>query len=222
VPAIALLVVHAISDTKWFSRRLAAWSLVGGGCVYLGAAIFSRFGNHWIHSSHSFSWEMTVLLFATCGAFSWATLFAGFSFFFPFYSVKHFSLGAASVLAIALLMEMVPSVIKRTNLDLLSGKALALAFHADARASLPLRLFGFRRDYHYALNFYLHEEVPDWVDDPIRNGYVLSKDSNCAQLKTADQCTDLWAIYDRNVNWGLLKITPNDSPAGLGGRREPK
>ena len=222
VPAIALLVVHAISDTKWLSRRLAAWSLVGGGCVYLGAAIFSRFGNHWIHSSHNFSWEMTVILSVTCGAFSLATIFAAFSFFFPFYSVKHFSLGAASVLAIALLMEMVPSVIKRTNLDLLSGKALALAFRADARASEPLRLFGLRRDYHYALNFYLHEEVPDWVDDPIRNGYVLSKDSNCAQLKTADQCTDLWAIYDRNVNWGLLKITPNDSPAGLGGRREPK
>jgi len=222
VPAIALLVVHAISDTKWFSRRLAAWSLVGGGCVYLGAMIFSRFGNHWIHSSHRFSWEMTVILFVTCGAFSLATIFAGFSFFFPFYSVKHFSLAAASVLAIALLMEMVPSVIKRTNLDLLSGKALALAFRADARASEPLRLFGFRRDHHYALNFYLHEEVPDWVDDPIRNGYVLSKDANCAQLKTADQCTDLWAIYDRNVNWQLLKIAPNDSPAGLGGRREPK
>ncbi len=222
VPAIALLVAHTISDTKWFSRRLAAWSLVGGGCVYLGATIFSRFGNHWIHCSHNFSWEMTVILSVTCGAFSLATIFAAFSFFFPFYSVKHFSLGAASVLAIALLMEMVPSVIKRTNLDLLSGKALALAFRADARASEPLRLFGLRRDYHYALNFYLHEEVPDWVDDPIRNGYVLSKDSNCAQLKTADQCTDLWAIYDRNVNWGLLKITPNDSPAGLGGRREPK
>jgi 4-amino-4-deoxy-L-arabinose transferase-like glycosyltransferase len=222
VPAIALLVVHAISDAKWFSRRFAAWSLIGGGCVYLGATIFSRFGNPWIHSPHSFSWEMTVIAFVTCGAFSLAMIFAGFSFFFPFYSVKHFSLGAASVLAIALLIEMVPSVIKRTNLDLLSGKALALAFRADARASEPLRLFGFRRDYHYALNFYLHEEVPDWVDNPIRNGYVLSRDANCAQLKTADQCTDLWAIYDRNVNWALLRITPNDSPARLGGRREPK
>ncbi len=223
VPAIALLLVHGALESKSLSRRVAAWSLITSGFLCFCATIFFRFEDHWVQS-RGFLWGTTALLFVTCGAFTLATLFAGLSIFFPSNSFKRFCLTAASVLAIATLLQMVmvPSVIDQANLNRLSGKALALAFQADTRASGPLRSFGFRRDYHYALNFYLHEEVADWNDDPIRNGFVLSESSDCPRLKTADQCIDLWSIYDRNVSWGLLKITPNDSLGDPGAGRQPR
>src|SRR5882724_12385639 len=120
---------------------------------YLGATIFSRFGNQWIRS-----WEMAVISFVTCGAFSLATIFVGFSFFFPPNSTRDFSLRAASVLAIALLMEMAPDLIERTNLEVLSGKWIARRARSEVPDLEKLRTFGYRRDYRYALNFYLHRE----------------------------------------------------------------
>jgi 4-amino-4-deoxy-L-arabinose transferase-like glycosyltransferase len=217
VPAIALLVVHAISGSRWFSRRLAAWSLVGGGCVYLGATIFSRFGNQWIRS-----WEMAVISFVTCGAFSLATIFVGFSFFFPPNSTRDFSLRAASVLAIALLMEMAPYLIERTNLEVLSGKWIARRARSEVPDLEKLRTFGYRRDYRYALNFYLHREVPDWTEAPITDGYVLSKFASCDKLKTLDHCEDLGGTRDFVPSGALLRITPNPSLDRPGGGRQPK
>ncbi len=217
VPAIALLVVHAISGSRWFLRRLAAWSLVGGGCVYLGATIFSRFGNQWIRS-----WEMAVISFVTCGAFSLATIFVGFSFFFPPNSTRDFSLRAASVLAIALLMEMAPYLIERTNLEVLSGKWIARRARSEVPDLEKLRTFGYRRDYRYALNFYLHREVPDWTEAPISDGYVLSKFASCDKLKTLDHCEDLGGTRDFVPSGALLRITPNASLDRPGGGRQPK
>jgi 4-amino-4-deoxy-L-arabinose transferase-like glycosyltransferase len=222
VPAIALLITHAISGTKWFSHKLAVWSLVGGGCVYLGATIFLRFGNHWVHLSDSFSWGMVVISFLTCGAFSLATIFAGFSFCFRPNSTRDFSLRAASMLAIALLVEMMPSLIERTNLDVLSGKWMARAATSEVPDLEKLRTFGYRRDYRYALNFYLHREVPDWTEAPISDGYVLSNFAHCDKLKTLDHCEDLWGMRDFVPGGALLRITPKNSLDRLGSGREPK
>src|SRR5882724_5932731 len=112
-------------------------------------------------------------------------------FFFPPNSTRDFSLRAASVLAIALLMEMAPDLIERTNLEVLSGKWIARRARSEVPDLEKLRTFGYRRDYRYALNFYLHREVPDWTEAPISDGYVLSKFASCDKLKTLDHCEDL-------------------------------
>jgi hypothetical protein len=113
-------------------------------------------------------------------------------------------------------------IVDRARLDLLSGKVLAVATQQSVPPSEQLRVLGFRRDYRYALSFYRHEEAPDWTDNPMRNGFILANGVSCEALKTKDLCRNLWENLDLNLNWSLLRITPNDSLDRPGSGRQPR
>jgi 4-amino-4-deoxy-L-arabinose transferase-like glycosyltransferase len=225
VPAIGFLLALGISEEKLIRRRMTGIMLLCSGGCYLAAAICFRVKAARELSgayTHKLSFEQLVLAFFIALLFFAIAGCFGASFLTRSKSTGEILFVAAGVLLLATSFTLASRMIDRANLHLLSGKALALSFRADPRATEPLRLFGFKRDYRYALNFYLHEEVLDWKDDPIRKGFVLSKGSDCAKLGTADQCADLWDVYDRNVSWGLLKITPADSLSRNGGGGQPK
>jgi 4-amino-4-deoxy-L-arabinose transferase-like glycosyltransferase len=227
IPAVAFLLAKMLSDRTLVTRRTAGTAILISGFFYLAATIYYFHLQALAKLSglpeHRLSYQQLTIAFLVSLLFLTISIWVGASFWARSNSAIEFSLIAAGmVLALGSFLRATPAVVELTHLDLLSGKALALAYRAHHRVSEPLRLFGFRRDYRYALNFYLHEEVPDWTNEPVRNGYVLSEGSNCAQLKTPDQCVDLWDGYDRNVSWGLLKITTANSLDGLGSGRKPQ
>jgi hypothetical protein len=129
---------------------------------------------------------------------------------------------AASILAIALIIGFVPRAISETHYDLLSGKEVWRALPSEARLSPRLRAFGFRRDYRYALNFYMHREVLDWSEDEIQDGFVVTDARHCKDLNTQSNCRDLWENLETVSSWSLLKLSRPDSLGGLGSGREPK
>ncbi len=221
VPVIAFLVARSSTGQSWLSRRLSGYSLAGSGCMYLAAALFFWLAARSGRSFHNFSWEMELIAIEILGLFSLAALASGFSFLRGSGSVSSAYLRATSALSIVLLIGLAPSIINTAYLDTMSGKWMAKAARTEVSDLETLRTFGYRRDYRYALNFYLHREVPDWSEAPLSDGYVLSKSPSCAKLKTAENCVDLWGMRDFVPGGALLRITPKASLPRLGSGRKP-
>jgi 4-amino-4-deoxy-L-arabinose transferase-like glycosyltransferase len=222
LPAVSLLVAHATSGQSRFSRRLAGYSLVGTGGIYFAATLFSRFGNGLPEPSHIFSWEIALIAFVAFGLFCLATFFAGISFFLRHDSLASASFHAASMLPIILLLGLTQFLIEKTYLDTISGKWMSRMARSEVPDLDNLRTIGYRRDHRYALNFYLHREVPEWTDAPVTDGYVLSNFVYCDKLKTTDNCVDLWGMRDFVPGGALLRITPKPSLDRPGGGRQPQ
>ena len=133
-------------------------------------------------------------------------------------SAAEFSFLALGLLAFLFLIASAKSLAEYDRLDIASGKALVGA--AAELGHAQFRLAGFRRDYRYSLSFYLHREVIDWSDDPIRKGFVLTKGVSCQQLHTQDGCSNRSASSLPEGHWALLEINPADSLGGTGSRRQ--
>jgi 4-amino-4-deoxy-L-arabinose transferase-like glycosyltransferase len=222
VPAIALLVAYSVTGREWFSRRFAGFLLAASGGLGLGGAITLRLSDPLTPSYIKLPSSLTQTAIGVLIFFSLATIFAAWSFFAQPNSNVSFWLGAACSLFIILLLQLTPEFMERTNLDVLSGKWMARAASSEVPDLEKLRTFGYRRDYRYALNFYLHREVPDWTEAPIRDGYVLSNLPYCDKLKTLDHCEDLWGMRDFVPRGALLRITPKNSLDRPGAGRQPR
>jgi hypothetical protein len=222
VPAITLLIAHAVSASERFSRKLAGYSLVGSAVIYFVTTMFFRFGSHLVGPRLHFSWELVLISFVIFGLYSLATFLGGFSFSFGPDSRANFSFRIASALAMVLLMQLGPFAFRHTQMDVLSGKWLSNAVKSRVLNVGQLRAFRLRRDYYYALNFYLRREIPDWRSDPIRDGYVVAYSASCSNLKSYDDCTNLWDRTDTPSGLTLLRITPKDSLERPGGGRQPR
>ncbi len=222
VPAASLLVAHAISDTKWLSRKLAGYSLIASAVTYFAATMFFRFGSHLVGPRLYFSWELVLMSFVILGLYSLATFLAGFSFSFDQDSRTSIWFRVASALVMILLMQLGPFAFRRTQLDVVSSKWIANAVKRRVPEFWKLRTFRLRRGNYYTLNFYLNGEIPDWQSDPIRDGYVLTDSANCKSLKSYDSCTNLWNLSDTSGHLTLLRIEPNDSLDRPGGGRQPQ
>ena len=222
VPAISFLAARASSSQAWLSKRVAGYSLLVSGCVYLAAALFFRFGNGLIEPFRIFAWGIAVIAFVVLGFFCLATFSAGFSFFLRADSGFNSFLRAASMLLMVLLMGLAPRVVERTHMDSISGKWTAQAARTEVPDLEKLRTYGYGRTYRHALNFYLHREVPEWAEAPLSDGYVLSTSPSCGKLKTTDNCVDLWGRMDLVPGGALLRITPKPSLNRSSGGRQPQ
>jgi 4-amino-4-deoxy-L-arabinose transferase-like glycosyltransferase len=219
-PAIALLSAHAISHASWFSRRMARSALLVGTICYFAIMMFFRFGVQFLVQHRNFSEGLTLTLFAIFLLYFLGTLLAGFSFSFDSNSRANSSLRAASAVVMLLLIAVIPSGLESAELDALSSKWLAqVVKNVNAET---LRTVGVHRTDQYALNFYLHREIPTWAAEPVRDGFVLTDSRSCQDLKTNENCENLLAWTDVPGGWGLLKITPKDSLDRPGGGRQPR
>jgi hypothetical protein len=157
------------------------------------------------------------------GLFSATTFLLGVSFLSQSGSNRSFLLCAFGILVLMFIIGLVSPIVESKNLgSVVSGKWLAASVKSDVADIEKLRIVGYRRDIQYALNFYLHKEIPEWKDSPVHDGYVLAKSADCFTL-TTDDCKDLWETRDWAPGGGLLRITPKNSPDGLGGSgRQPQ
>ena len=223
VPAIGFLFSRILSASALLKRRTAGFTLALSGVFFLCASVYLQLQLRRlipIHP-HPIRFDQTVTAFVLAFMFSLITLCAGASFWPRANSVTDFLLRAASVLALAFLIESSPVIVLRTQKILLSGKALAIAA-SHLPPAAQLRVIGFRRDYRYALSFYLHREIPDWRESPIRDGFVFGNGLSCKDIYTVDSCANLWANTDLEVDWSLLKITPAPSLDRPSGGRQPQ
>jgi hypothetical protein len=116
-----------------------------------------------------------------------------------------------------------PSGLEERDLaGLSSNRWLAEALRWRGADTGTLRTLGLRRNDSYALNFYLHREIPSWTEKPVRDGFVLTNSRACADLRTKELCEDLFAWNDFPGSWQLFRITPNDSLDRPGSGREPR
>jgi 4-amino-4-deoxy-L-arabinose transferase-like glycosyltransferase len=223
VPAIALLSARAISDASWFSRRTARSALVSGATFYLAATVLFRFRIQFLIQHRNLSERIILTLFVIFLVYSLATFFAGFSFSFNSNTRASFLLSAVSAILLLLLVAVMPAGLEEGDLAALSSnKWLMEALRRRAADTGTLRTLGLRRNDSYALNFYLHREVPSWTEKPVRDGFVLSDSKACADLRTKENCEDLFAWTDFSGSWQLFRITPNDSLDRPGSGREPR
>jgi 4-amino-4-deoxy-L-arabinose transferase-like glycosyltransferase len=222
IPAVTLLLAHITTGTLWFSRKVAAGVLFLQGFVYLLATLWARFSESEANFRGHPLWAIKLFVFLTFGLLAFSSLFAGVSLWTRTRSLLQIFFMAASMLAIALIIGLVPRAISKTHYDLLSGKEVWRALPSEARLSPGLRAFGFRRDYRYALSFYMRREVLDWSEDEIQDGFVVTDARNCKDLNTQSSCRDLWENSEKVTSWSLLKLSRSDSPGGIGSGREPK
>jgi 4-amino-4-deoxy-L-arabinose transferase-like glycosyltransferase len=214
IPAIGILLAKIISSRDWFPRKLAAYSLLASGLLFLVPVVVLRISPNLaktrLHLPAAIPYLFfTVLALATCSL--------GISFLAKLHSKASFGSCTLGILAVVFLVVDTGAIVKSNNLGVMSGKWLA----EDVKHYVPsvenLRTIGYRRDYRYALNFYLRREIPEWSEAPIHDGYVLSNHLGCDQLKTTDNCLDLWGYMDFVPGGALLKVTPRDLLPGPGG-----
>ena len=222
IPAVTLLLAHITTGTLWFSRKVAAGVLFLQGFVYLSATLWARFSESEADFRGHSPWAIKLFVFLTFGLLAFSSLFAGVSLWTRTRSLLQISFMAASILAIALIIGFLPRAISETHYDLLSGKEVWRALPSEARLSPRLRAFGFRRDYRYALNFYMRREVLDWSEDEIQDGFIVTDARHCKDLNTQSNCRDLWENLDTVTGWSLLELSRPDSLGGPGSGREPK
>jgi 4-amino-4-deoxy-L-arabinose transferase-like glycosyltransferase len=223
IPPIALLLAYTTTGVAWFSRKATACILFLQGFAYLTATLWARFSESAANPFHGHSlWAIQLFVFLICGAFALSSLFAGVGLWTRARSWPQIFFMAASILAFVALNLLVPRALERTNYVLLSGKELWRALPSEVRLATGLRVFGFRRDYRYALNFYMRREIPDWSEDEIQEGFVVTDGRHCTDLKTDNSCRDLRENFDAGTNWSLLRISPPGSLGGLGSGGQPK
>ena len=106
----------------------------------------------------------------------------------------------------------------------ISVKPVAFMLKREVPEMNRLRVFEVTRSEQYGLNFYLHQEIPDWLGHEVRDGYVVSGRKYCDSLQTEDSCEDLWGLTDFATSGAsaLLRITPRKSPSSPGAGRQPQ
>ena len=80
---------------------------------------------------------------------------------------------------------------------------------------------GMKRSDRYALNFYLHRELPDWDQSSRVEAYVVSGTNRCEQLKRQGMdCEELWLRYTPESLVTHLKLSNLvDGPGDRDGRQ---
>ncbi len=218
IPWIAFLLAHIIPGRAWFSRGRTGLSLIMSGIFFL-VPFFVLLAVPNLARNNNVPITIPLLVL---GLFSATTFLLGVSFLSQSGSNRSLLLCAFSILVLMFSIGLVSPIVKSKNLGSVSGKWLAASVKSDVADIEKLRTVGYRRDIQYALNFYLHKEIPEWKDSPVHDGYVLSKSADCFTL-TTDDCKDLWETRDLAPGGALLRITPKNSLDGLGGSgRQPQ
>ena len=220
VPAAVLAMSGPYSAETLLSRRAKAFLLALTSILSFVAYAFFRYRpeNPAAVGAHPLAHGQIRAMLVVAWSLGLVTFLCAVAFTAGRNSSAEFSFLALGILAFLFLIASAKSLAEYERLDSASGKALVGA--AAELGHAQFRLAGFRRDYRYGLSFYLHREVLDWSDDPIRNGFVLTKGVSCQQLHTQDGCSNRSANSLPEGNWALLEITRADSPGGTGSGRQ--
>jgi 4-amino-4-deoxy-L-arabinose transferase-like glycosyltransferase len=103
-----------------------------------------------------------------------------------------------------------------------SGKSVASELQGLRIPSEQLSVSGLNRGEHYSLNFYLHQEVPDWDRINPSTGYVVAKSKSCAALVPAGwECEEI-RFGTQTRNRSIYRIDTSGLLAGSSGGGKPK
>jgi 4-amino-4-deoxy-L-arabinose transferase-like glycosyltransferase len=103
-----------------------------------------------------------------------------------------------------------------------SGKSIAIELQALKIPSQQLYVAGLKRGEHYCLNFYLHQEVPDWDRLNPSAGYVVARSKSCAALAPAGwECEEI-PFETQARNRSIYRIGTAGLLAGSSGGGKPK
>lgn len=221
IPAFALSAARAVTRPKLVPRQLTAVALLASGLAIVAGSLLLGTHPDTLFRRLAVEPRALAILLLPLGI---AALLAGGVPLVPASSWRANTLMALSSSTTALLIAFSASIVRHYDLDAFSTRGLAAALKAEIPSADQLRVFGIRRGEHYALNFYLHREIPRWEDQPVREGYVLTEHKYCNSLNTEDLCKDLWPMRDlvRPAPSALLRIEPRDSLGGTRSRHEPK
>lgn len=215
LPPLALLLFYPV----WSSRYPAERSLIAGLLVTaagLGTCgvLLSHSVIHLAPKYDSLSIFAALILYAI----GLSIFLLGLSFVSSLSRPTRNALAASCIAVLPALVGSAKMLLERSNLVSMSTKWLAYDLRHDSIPLHQLRVFRMPRSLHYGLNFYLHQEIPDWETDRVEDGYVLSDGNYCDRLATEQKCRDLWGMRDfSSGSWALMRVTSNSSVQGPGG-----
>ena len=103
-----------------------------------------------------------------------------------------------------------------------SGRSIASELRSLNVSPDDLFLGHMDRGQHYSLNFYLHQEIPDWDQSHPTRGYLLLRARNCAVLVQAPYVCGEQPQYFEKSGRLLYQVRLASSLDRLGGGRQPK
>ena len=111
------------------------------------------------------------------------------------------------------------------NLQPIYGTQKELALQLVALGVPPERIFEYLavdRSTRYALNFYLHREIPNWDESSRVEAFVISGSIDCGRLKTRGyDCEEISLGYPA-VGWYVSHVTAKTSVSDAASSGQPK
>ena len=207
VPALGTLLVRALTLTR--SRRAVFRAMVAAGATLLFAGILTRI--FVLHLGPKIDPLQGSILSAVAVFLGCANIFLAVALNSKSGSNRAAVHGLLVGFFALLPILIVPSLSRQTGLAALSVKGVAQSIVDRGIHPEELRVLDLRRDRRYALNFYMHHEIPDWTEQRVREGYVLTTGKGCRDLKADQLCEDLWGFVDmEGPAWALLRVRPQE------------
>jgi 4-amino-4-deoxy-L-arabinose transferase-like glycosyltransferase len=218
VPALALLLARvcttlANDHRRSFGASVAAFALLSYGVSGIGSQVFQ----HASLTTQLMKYGVIFLLLLIGIA---NTLFAAAYFCAATQRMRALvaSLSVVPILFAFLIANELGSGPVQISSSTLASQLLA--HHVPSDHTFIYR--GMSRSLRYGLNFYLHQDLPDWEEKPDVGAYVLSGSVDCARLKQQGfHCVDV-LLSSSAGNWFVSHITPADSAAGAPSSGQPK
>lgn len=100
-----------------------------------------------------------------------------------------------------------------------------LALQLLAHGVPPERTFEYLavgRSTRYAVNFYLHREIPDWDENPRADAFIISGSIDCKRLKKRGYDCEEVPLGNSAEGWSVSHVTPRISVSGAAGSGQSK
>ena len=222
VPLIAFLASRFTSFDSLEARRYCGGVFLANGLVFTCCAFLVHYKAERLKGLRDLEQGLVMDLLVLIVGYAVSNLLFAFSFLAKPCSRGSLALRFSANVLIIATFALVLSSPEETETATISSKYVSEAIHSRGADNRELRTFGIKRDAQYTLNFYLHHEVPDWNESPVREGYVLTNRSFCSRLDATFSCIDLWAWTDFPGDWALMKISLSDSLPSPSGGRQPQ
>ena len=206
IPALGLILARSCISLA--VRQHKSFGLVALGMGLLSICVFVQLG-----------WTDTQLL-AKFVAFRQMAFFVLLSLALPCTVLGAAFLRSSKlwVRSAALVLSIAPVLATFANLTwftvhapifIFSSNYLAKQIQVEKIPIKELRVFGLKRSTLYGLNFYLHQEIPEWDRNDAGDIYVLTATRFvfCEGQPKEIACSDLWGNQERLDTFGLFRLT---------------